>query len=147
VGFLAIPAAMAGGVLAVLFAGGVTSLGSIVGFLAVLGIAARSSILLIDQYQRLEVQQGVPFGVDLVVRGARERLSPILASFVAIIGALLPMVAFGQIAGLEIVQSMAIVIMGGLVAATLFTLFVSPALYLVLGARAERQEDIGLAEV
>jgi len=147
VGFIAIPAAMAGGVLAMLFTGGVASLGAIVGFLAVLGIAARSSILLIDHYQRLEAQQGVPFGVGLVVRGVQERLAPILASFAAILGALLPIVFFGQIAGLEIVQSMAIVIIGGLVVATLFTLFVIPALYLVLGAGGERLHDIGLTEV
>ncbi len=145
IGFLALPAAIAGGVLAGFATGGVITLGSFVGFFAVLGIAARNGILLINHYQRLEGQQGVPFGLDLVLRGARERLSPILASSAAIIAALLPIVVFGQIPGLEIVLPTAIVIIGGVVASTLVTLFVIPALYLVIGSGADRQPDLGLA--
>ncbi len=145
IAFLAVPASMAGGVLAALASGGVITLGSIVGFFAVLGIAARNGILLINYYQRLEGQEGVPFGLDLVLRGARERLSPILASSAAIIAALLPIVVFGQIPGLEIVQPTAIVIVGGVVASTLVTLFVIPALYLVIGSGADREPDLGLA--
>ena len=145
INFLALPASIAGGVLAALASGGVISLGSIIGFLAVLGIAARNGILLINCYQRLEGQEGVPFGLELVFRGARERLTPILASSAATIAALLPIVVFGQIPGLEIAQPTAIVIIGGLVASTLVTLFVMPALYLIVGAGAERQSDLGLA--
>jgi len=114
------------------------------GFLAVLGIAARNGVLLIHHYQHLEGQEGVPFGLELVLRGARERLSPILTSSAAIIAALLPIVVFGQIPGLEIVQPTAIVILGGLVASTLFTLFVMPALYLLIGSGGEPQTDLGL---
>ncbi|MCZ6664956.1 MAG: efflux RND transporter permease subunit, partial [Gammaproteobacteria bacterium] len=145
IAFLAVPASMAGGVLAALASGGVITLGSIVGFFAVLGIAARNGLLLINYYQRLEGQEGVPFGLDLVLRGARERLSPILASSAAIIAALLPIVVFGQVPGLEIVQPTAIVIIGGVVASTLVTLLVIPALYLVIGSGADRQPDLGLA--
>ena len=145
IAFLALPASIAGGMLAVLASGGVISLGSIVGFLAVLGIAARNGVLLINHYQHLAVLDGVPFGLDLVLRGVRERLSPILASSAAIASALLPIVIFGQIPGLEIVQPTAIVILGGLLASTLFTLFVIPALYLAIGAGAEGQADYGPA--
>ena len=145
VAFLALPASIAGGVLAAFAGGGVISLGSLVGFLAVLGIAARNSVLLINHYQRLEGQEGVPFGLDLVLRGTREWLSPILASSAAIVAAMLAIVVFGRIPGLEIVQPMAIVIIGGLVAATLFTLFVMPALYLLIGSGSERQPDLGPA--
>ena len=144
IAFLAIPAALAGGVLGALAGGGVISLGSIIGFLAVLGIAARNGILLINRYQRLEGEEGVPFGFDLVVRGARERLTPILASSAAIIAALLPIVLLGRAPGFEIVQPTAIVIMGGLVASTLFTLFVMPAL--VIGSGAQRQDDLRLKD-
>jgi CzcA family heavy metal efflux pump len=133
IGFLALPASIAGGVLAVLASGGGFSLGSMVGFLAVLGIAARNGLLLINHYQKLETQEGLPFGLDLVVRGTRERLAPIMASSASIIAALLPLIFFGQIAGLEIVQPTAVVIVGGLIASTLLTLFVMPALYLALG--------------
>ena len=69
IAFLALPASIIGGVLAASVGGGVISLGSIVGLLAVLGIAARSALLLIHDYQRLEKQEGVPFGLELVVRG------------------------------------------------------------------------------
>ncbi len=144
VGFSAIPVAAAGGVLAVLVSGGVMSLGSIIGFLAVLGVAARNVVLLLKGLQRLE-DEGVAFGPELVLRGARERLTPMLASAAAIIGALLPIIAFGRIPGLEIVGPTAIVMLGGVVASTLFTLFVVPALYALARARAPRQADLGLA--
>jgi Cu/Ag efflux pump CusA len=144
IAFVGLPAAVAGGVLAVLLSGGVVSLGAIVGFLAVLGIAARNAVSLINHYQHLEAEEHVPFGLDLILRGARERLSSILAASVAIIAALLPIIVFGPSPGLEIVQPTAIVIMGGLVASTLVTLFVMPALYLLIGAGAQRHSDLGL---
>ncbi len=146
IAFLAIPASIAGGLLAALAGGGVISLGSIVGLLAVLGLATRNSILLINQYRHLEGQEGVPFGLGLVIRGARERMSHIMASSTAIVAALLPIVVFGLIPGLEIVRPTAIVIIGGLLASTLLTLFVIPALYLTIGSGANRHSDIGLAE-
>lgn len=147
IAFLALPASIIGGVLAVLASGGDISLGSIVGFLAVLGIAARNGVLLINRYQHLEEQAGMTFGLDLVLRGARERLAPILTSSAAILAALLPIVFFGQIPGLEIAQPTAIVIIGGLAASTLVELFVMPALYLISGSRAKRESDLGLAGV
>jgi CzcA family heavy metal efflux pump len=144
VGFSAIPVAAAGGVLAVLASGGVMSLGSIIGFLAVLGVAARNAVLLIKGYQRLE-DEGQAFGSELVLRGARDRLTPMLASSAAVIGALLPIIAFGRIPGLEIVGPTAIVMLGGVLASALFTLFVVPALYALARSRAPRQADLGLA--
>jgi Cu/Ag efflux pump CusA len=144
IGFLALPAAVAGGVLAGLASGGVLTLGSLVGFLAVIGLAAPHAILLINHYQHLEWSEGVPFGCDLVLRGARERVAPILTSSAAIIAALLPIVVFGRIAGLEIAQPTSIVIIGGVVASTLVTLLVIPTLYLLFGSR-DSQHDLALA--
>ncbi|MFZ2652665.1 MAG: efflux RND transporter permease subunit [Burkholderiaceae bacterium] len=143
VGFLAIPVAAAGGVLAVALSGGVMSLGSIIGFLAVLGIAARNAVLLISAYHDLEKHQA--FDLGAVLRGSRERLAPMLASSAATIGAMLPIIVFGRVPGLEIVGPTAIVILGGVVASTLFTLFVLPALYSQVRARAPRQPDLRLA--
>lgn len=133
IAFAGLPAAIAGGVLAVLATGGVLSLGSIVGFLAVLGVAARNSIALIDHYQDLEARQGMPFGPELVMRGARERLLHIVAGSAAVVVALLPIVLTGQRAGFEIVQPTAIVIIGGLLASTAATLFATPLCYLLFG--------------
>jgi len=144
IAFLALPVSVAGGMLAALVSGGEISLGSIVGFLAVLGIAVRNSVMLISHYQQLEIKEGVPFGLDLILRGVRERFSSILTSCAAIIAALLPIVVFGQIPGLEITQPTAIVLIGGLLASTLFTLFVIPAFYLAMGSRTKRWTDDGL---
>ena len=133
--FLALPAAMVGGVLAAFFGGGLLSLGSLVGLITVLGIAARTGILLIQHYRHLEEVEGEPFGLALVIRGASERLSPILMTALSTGLALVPLVAAGSIPGHEIEHPMAVVILGGLVSSTLMTLFVVPLLYLKFGTR------------
>ncbi|UCH82161.1 MAG: efflux RND transporter permease subunit [Nitrospiraceae bacterium] len=144
IAFLTLPASIAGGVMASFASGGVISLGSIFGFFAVLGIASRNSVLMINHYQHLEEKAGVPFSLDLVLRGTRERLLPILVSSMSIIFALLPVIIFGQIPGLEIMQPTALVVIGGLIVATLVTLFVIPVLYFVFGANAKRQHDLDI---
>ena len=114
--------------------GGLTSLGALLGLLAVFGIAARNGILLLNHYQHLEQHEGEAFGPGLVLRGARERFAPILITATTTALALLPVVVLGDIAGLEIVHPMAVVILGGLVTSTLLNLFVVPALYLRFGS-------------
>jgi CzcA family heavy metal efflux pump len=129
--FLTLPMALVGGVLAAsLFSDGVLSLGSLVGFLAVFGIAARNGILLINHCQHLERHEGEPFGPALVIRGARERLSPIMMTALATGLALVPLVVAGTKPGQEIEHPMAIVILGGLITSTLVNLFIVPTLYL-----------------
>jgi CzcA family heavy metal efflux pump len=128
--FVTLPSALVGGVLAAWLGDGVLSLGSLVGFLAVFGIAARNGIMLISHYQHLERYEGEPFGRSLVIRGARERLSPILMTTLATALALVPLVVAGSVPGNEIEHPMAIVILGGLVTSTLLNLFVVPSLYL-----------------
>ena len=130
ISFLCLPAALVGGVLAAFMGDGIISLGSLVGFLTILGISARNGILMINHFQHLENEEGVPFGPDLVLQGARERLSPILMTAMTTGLALVPLVVAGQIPGNEIEHPMAIVILGGLVTATLLNLFVIPTLYL-----------------
>jgi CzcA family heavy metal efflux pump len=128
--FVTLPFALVGGALAAFATGGLITLGSLVGFLTVFGIAARNGILLINHYQHLEEVEGQPFGPELVLRGSRERLAPILMTALATGLALVPLVASGEIPGAEIEYPMAIVILGGLVTSTLLNLFVIPALYL-----------------
>jgi Cu/Ag efflux pump CusA len=132
--FLSLPAALVGGVLAAYMGDGIISLGALVGFLTVLGIAARNGILLIEHYQHLEHREGVPFGPELVLRGARERLSPILMTTLATGLALVPLVIAGNIPGQEIEHPMAVIILGGLTTSTLLNLFIVPVMYLRLGA-------------
>jgi Cu/Ag efflux pump CusA len=134
---LTLPAALAGGVLAAFAGGGVLSLGSLFGFLTVLGIAVRNNIVMTHHFHHLELYEGEMFGPQLVLRGARERLAPLLTTALATGAALLPLLFFGDVAGHEIVRPMAIVILGGLCTATLLNLFVVPALYLRFGSSPE----------
>ncbi|SIM49210.1 efflux RND transporter permease subunit [Micromonospora cremea] len=134
---LTLPMALVGGVLAAYLGGGILSLGSLVGFFTVLGIAARNGILMINHFQYLESEESEQFGRSLVLRGAKERLSPILMTSLATGLALVPLVIAGSLPGHEIEHPMAVVILGGLVTSTLLNLFVLPSLYLRFG----RHED------
>ena len=136
--FLLLPMALAGGVLAVWLGDGVLSLGSLVGFLTVFGIAARNGILMISHFQHLERHEGEPLGPQLVLRGAKERLAPILMTASAAGLALVPLAVAGSIPGHEIEHPMALVILGGLVTSTLLNLFVLPSLYLRFAKPAQR---------
>ena len=131
--FSLLPMAAVGGALAARMGGGILSLGSLVGFLTVLGIVARNNIMLISHYQHLERHEGVVFGPALVLRGARERLAPILMTVATTGLALVPLLIGGGEPGKEIEHPMAMVIMGGLIASTLLNLFVVPSLYLRFG--------------
>ena len=126
---LCLPIALTGSIFSALFSGGVLSLGSIVGFVTVLGIVGRNGVMLIAHYRHLEEEENMPFGEDLIVRGAMERLSPILMTALTTALALVPIVIGGNRPGQEIEHPMAIVIMGGLVTSTLLNLLFMPALY------------------
>ncbi|HJZ91672.1 MAG TPA: efflux RND transporter permease subunit [Gemmataceae bacterium] len=136
VALVTLPFALIGGVAGVLLTDGVLSLGSLVGFVTVLGIAARNGIMLVSHYRHLEDLEGVPFGDELVLRGAEERLSPILMTALATALALLPLVIAGNRPGHEIEYPLAVVILGGLVTSTMLNLFLLPALYRKFGQRS-----------
>jgi CzcA family heavy metal efflux pump len=136
--FLTLPMALVGGVLAAFGTGGVISLGSLLGFFTVFGIAARNGILLINHCQHLERFEGEAFGAALVLRGARERLSPILMTSLATGLGVVPLVLLGDRPGHEIEYPLAVVILGGLTTSTLLNLFVVPSLYLRFGQRRQK---------
>jgi CzcA family heavy metal efflux pump len=128
--FVTLPIALVGGLLAAFLVGRVISLGSLVGFLTVFGIVARNGIMLISHCQHLEQSEGEPFGPQLVLRAATERLVPIMMTVLTTGFALIPLLVAGSIPGQEIEHPMAVVIFGGLITATLLNLFVVPSLYL-----------------
>jgi len=134
--FISIPFALVGGVAAAFLSGGVLSLGSLVGFVTVLGIAARNGIMLVSHWRHLEEHEGMPFGRDLVLRGAEERLAPIIMTALATGLALMPIVLGGNLPGHEIEHPLAVVIVGGLVTSTVLNLLLMPALYLRWGGTA-----------
>ncbi len=127
-----LPFALVGGVIAAAV-GGVVSLGTLIGLVTVIGIAARNGIMLVAHLRHLERDEGMPWGRALVIRGATERLGPILMTALATGLALVPVVLGGHAAGHEIEGPMAEVILGGLVSSTVLTLFVTPAIYLRYG--------------
>ena len=93
----------------------------------------------ITHFQHLEKEERVPFGPELVLKGASERLAPILMTMLATGLALVPLLVRGNISGQEIEYPMASVILGGLFTSTLLNLFVVPPMYLHLGkSKAER---------
>ena len=131
--FFTLPWALVGGLLAAFIIGGVLSLGSLVGLLTILGIATRNGIMMISHFQHLEEEEGETFGPELVIRGARERIAPIMMTALTTGLALVPLAIAGSIPGNEIEHPMAIVILGGLVTSTLLNLLVVPTLYLRFG--------------
>ncbi|MEO8357054.1 MAG: efflux RND transporter permease subunit [Chloroflexota bacterium] len=135
--FFTLPWALVGGVLAAYVTSGIISLGSMVGLLTILGIATRNGIMMISHFQHLEEQEGMTFGRELVLRGARERIAPIMMTALTTGLALLPLIIAGDIPGQEIEYPMAIVILGGLITSTLLNLLVVPTLYLRFGKAKE----------
>jgi CzcA family heavy metal efflux pump len=143
-----LPFALVGAVAAAHTADGVLSLGSLVGFVTVLGIAARNGIMLVSHYRHLQIVEAMEFGPALVVRGTLERLAPILMTALSTGLALVPLVVLGNRPGQEIEHPMAVVILGGLVTSTLLNLLVTPAVYLAWcrttgGDRAREDEEDG----
>lgn len=126
---------LVGSSIAVFISGGVLSLGSLVGFVTVIGIAARNGILMVSHWRHLEDVEGQAFGASLVQRGAEERLIPIVMTALATGLALLPLVISGAKAGHEVEYPLAVVILGGLTTSTCLNLFLLPALYLRYGKR------------
>ncbi len=128
-----LPLALMGGVLGVYLSGGVLSVASIIGFIAVFGIAARNGIMLISHIRHLQEHEGVSDFHQAVARGARERLIPILMTALATGLALIPLALGGDKPGNEIQTPMAIVIIFGLLTSMLLNMVIVPALYLRLG--------------
>ncbi|MDB6091731.1 MAG: efflux transporter permease subunit [Gammaproteobacteria bacterium] len=122
------PFALVGGVLAVALTGGTLSIGSLVGFVTLFGIVARNAILLISHVEHLIAAEAAPWSVATVLRGARERLVPIVMTALVTALGLLPLAAGSGETGREVQGPMALVILGGLATSTLMTLLVLPVL-------------------
>ena len=131
--FLTLPVALLGGAVAALADGAELSLGAVLGLLALFALAVSNGVMLVCHFHRLRSTEGQAFGPELVEQGARERLTPILTTAVAVAVLALPFVVLGSRPGLEVVSPMALVILGGLVTSTFLSLFLMPALYLRFG--------------
>jgi len=124
----ATPFALVGGVIAVALTGASLSLGALVGFITLFGVAARNSILLISHLDQLIEEEGRDWSIDTVLLATRERVTPILmTALVTGLGVLPLAISTGQ-AGREIQGPMAIVILGGLITSTIASLVLLPSL-------------------
>ncbi|MDE2605294.1 MAG: efflux RND transporter permease subunit [Burkholderiales bacterium] len=140
-----LPFALVGGVVAVLLTGATLSLGSLVGFVTLFGITLRNAIMLVSHYEHLVRVEGLRWGPEAALRGARERLVPILMTASVTALALLPLALRSSQPGNEVEGPMAIVILGGLVTSTLLNLLVLPALSLRFGDFGARSPGDPLA--
>jgi CzcA family heavy metal efflux pump len=125
---LSLPSTLIGGVAAVALTGGTLTLGAMVGFVALFGMAARNTILLVSHYDHLVQQERQPWNLDTASRGAEERLTPVLLTALLTGLALLPVALQLHQPGHEIEGPMAVVILGGLVSSTLVSLLLIPPL-------------------
>jgi CzcA family heavy metal efflux pump len=132
------PFALVGGVIAVALTGASLSLGSLVGFVTLFGIAARNAILLVSHADNLVQAEGQAWSLETVIRATRERVTPILMTALVTALGLLPLAVQTGQAGREIQGPMAIVILGGLVTSTAMSLFLLPSLVWRYGRAPDR---------
>jgi Cu/Ag efflux pump CusA len=125
---LNLPFSLIGSVAAIALMGSGLSLGAMVGLVTVFGISARNAILLLSHYEHLVEAEGAPWTAQTVVRGAQERLVPILMTAAVTALGLMPLAVGMSQPGQEIEGPMAVTVLGGLVTSTLLNLLVLPAL-------------------
>src|SRR3954454_19493596 len=128
---------MVGGIAAVYLHGSVLDIGALIGFVTLFGITVRNGIMMVSHWQHLQMVEGVPWGSELVFRGARERLAPVLMTALVTALGLLPIALSRGQAGSEIEGPRALLILGGLVTSTSLNLLGLPVLYRHFGVARE----------
>ena len=132
-----LPLALIGGIVSVFFTEGIISIASLVGFITLFGIAVRNGIIMVSHYNHLMDQEGRSLR-EAVIQGSLERVSPVFMTAMTTGLALVPLAFAADKPGSEIESPMAIVILGGLVTATLLNLVVIPALFMRWGRKEVR---------
>ncbi len=130
-----IPMALVGSVIALALAGQPLSVASMIGFITLTGITARNGILKLSHYINLSLNEGLPFGRDLVLRGSLERMTPVLMTALCAAVAMTPLLIESATPGKEILHPVAVTIFGGLISATLLDAFLTPILFLKFGRK------------
>ena len=138
-----LPFALVGGVLAVFLTGGLLSLGGMVGFVTLFGITLRNSILMVAHYEHLVEAEGMPWELKTAIKGASDRLIPILMTSIVTGLGILPLAIGRDDPGREIQGPMAIVILGGLMTSMALNLLVLPTLALRHGRFEPVHDELG----
>lgn len=135
----ALPMAFIGAVAALALTGQTVTIAAMVGFIALVGVASRNGILLLNHYLHLVQYEGETWSRQMIVRGGLERLSPVLMTALCAGIALVPLTLAAGEPGKEILYPVATVIVGGLISSTLLDFFVHPALFWTLGLRSAQR--------
>ncbi|HEX4892899.1 MAG TPA: efflux RND transporter permease subunit, partial [Hyphomicrobiaceae bacterium] len=130
-----VPLALIGSVVALWWAGQPLSVASMIGFITLTGIATRNGILKISHYINLAINERMPFGAELVLRGSLERMTPVLMTALSAGVALVPLMIGADAPGKELLHPVAVTIFGGLVSATLLDALLTPVLFLRYGQK------------
>ncbi len=133
---LNIPLALIGSVVAVFLTGGVFSIGTLVGFVTLCGIASRNGIMMISHYLHLMEREGHAFDRNMIIKGSLERLVPVMMTALTAALALVPIAMGGGDPGKEILHPVAVVILGGLISSTLLDILVTPVIFYNFGRKA-----------
>ncbi|MEW6734400.1 MAG: efflux RND transporter permease subunit [Acidobacteriota bacterium] len=128
-----VPLALIGAIIAMLLTGGIISVATLVGFISLVGITARNGIMMISHYMHLMHEEGEGFTEEMIIRGSLERLVPVLMTAVATILSVIPLVLSAGEPGKEILEPMAIVVLGGIITSTLLDQLVTPAVFYKFG--------------
>jgi Cu/Ag efflux pump CusA len=134
-----IPLALVGGLVFTYFKLNNISIATLVGFIAVAGVAARNSIMLLSHYLHLMQHEGEGFTKAMVIRGTKERLVPVLMTALSAGIGLIPLVLAADQPGKEILHPVAVVIVGGLITSTLLGLGVTPTVFYTFGRKAAQK--------
>ena len=130
---LAVPVAFAGGIAFTWYFIGTMSVASLVGIIALAGIATRNTIMLISHYLHLMDEEGEKFGEQMILRGTLERLNPILMTALTAGFALIPLMYHPDAPGKELLYPVSVMIVGGLLSSTLLSVVVTPAIFTMFG--------------
>lgn len=136
---LNIPFAFIGAVAALLIAREPFSVASLIGFISLCGISARNGVLMISHYLHLMLEEKMPFGREMVIKGSQERVAPVLMTALTTGLATLPLILSPDAPGKEILYPLALVVFGGLITSTLLDFFVTPTVFLRFSKRASQQ--------
>jgi HME family heavy-metal exporter len=139
---IALPMAFIGSVVAIYLTGQTLTIASMVGFVSLCGIASRNGILLINHYLHLVKHEGESWTPEMIIRGGKDRLAPVLMTALTSGIGLVPLALAAGEPGKEILYPVATVIIGGLISSTVLEFLVRPALFLKFGMRSGRRVNL-----